>query len=1197
MDQVELSKLQNLDGTGKIPPLAPEQLPQFRAEVENFAAELALDGIIFTAFPFVLPEEIDPPGLAEQITSFFYQLRDIDGPILSLLWQRLTGFTATRPELKPIVLAGERIAADYDRGLGAGTRNAFHNRQHTVETLVIAHVLALLDDRQDQNLSPQSRLELLLAALIHDWHHDGGINGNDPCRLEKIAMHAARPYLDDVPMAERTRLDLIIRTTDPFGPAQYARTALAYQRLCSRLSITDKRPPEPKPPAGLEVLSALMEREHATTVEIAALLRDADALLWAGLTADYAALCSSRLRDERAAPFAQAEYGALVSAMLARPRTNYDERPKLDEEPEGMYFAFASRPGQFFNANILDVVRNHARLMEEMGEAPQPEEQQPEEETGVDLSMFEQAQQEAQDLGVSAGVTPEAIKQLRHTLKNAGFFENPPFTLKLKMAPRDMRGMSAELINRIAISEQTADSLQRLHAVSGPIISALMEQIFEHIGLAPTDPVHQAAMAIAGDLDNGHGTGTANDDPAGERNPYHNQHHIIDMILLADMLGQRATLRGAPASSPLARGLFLLGALICHWHHTGKGNRVDGQYRHFYLQDRALSFSTAHTAAMSKEMRASLEILVRSTDPREPYAFTRLAYGFHVGINPRPEIPPGCEPLARLLTDPALCTLCARLNDVVFIPYVGLGANYSAMSIVRMGREIGQPIDFNFVRKNLIGPMLSRQPYPGEKPSPLLIVGNNRVASFTTSEAQALFNAAMQALLVSHGKRNAPAAPVSSVTGKPIPAAAPEALQIADAPHISIPEPTNSPAETTTPAPPPGDAAAAETAAVEIEVEVEIEVPAPETPAAESEPEHIEPDETDASPTEPVTDALIADTPEAAPEPQTIEPEAQEAIPEAVAEAVSIPDEAEAAPELNESEPEETEPEAKQPVPPTAAPITAPAPTPPATPAPAPQELTRREPAPREPAAHEPASREPDWAPDDTVIMGIDLESLWEMDAPAPAQPTATAAPVTTPEDEITASDLISALLEEGLTTPQATSSFPYFRYHPDPISSGVIKPSPLKCVCCGQVRGFSYYGPIHEATLGEHRICPWCIADGSAHERLGAVFSDPQPLIAAGLSAEIIKEVTRRTPGYQSWQPDSWLVHCKDACAYAGDATIEEVGNAPTPLRKAMLEYYDMGEKSWPLMVERYAPGGDPGVYKFSCRHCGEVLFSWDCT
>jgi uncharacterized protein CbrC (UPF0167 family) len=52
--------------------------------------------------------------------------------------------------------------------------------------------------------------------------------------------------------------------------------------------------------------------------------------------------------------------------------------------------------------------------------------------------------------------------------------------------------------------------------------------------------------------------------------------------------------------------------------------------------------------------------------------------------------------------------------------------------------------------------------------------------------------------------------------------------------------------------------------------------------------------------------------------------------------------------------------------------------------------------------------------------------------------------------------------------------------------------------------------------------VCPWCIADGSAHEKFGVEFTD-WASIGGGhweaVSEEIANEVAFRTPGFSGWQ------------------------------------------------------------------------------
>lgn len=757
-DGIELSILQQLGQDSKIAPLAPESLPAFREAVDSYGQQLAATGVSWGAPPFALNEEKDPQQQAEALTDFFYKLEKYDGPKLSLLWQKTASFAKDRRDLHPLYEAGERVAADFDRGLGEREGNSFHTRQHAAEVLLCAHQLLLIDQQQEQPLSSESRLLLLFCALIHDWHHDGAEHNGSYFRLEKKALEAARPYLLGVTPTQLLSIDLMVRTSDLSGPHLYARQALAYQRIAAR---SETRPSTPPAPQGMEILASMFRPDQATACELAAMLRDADMMPLVGLTADYAALCSSRLSDEWARPLSHADYMEALANAMGRPRTPHD-RPLLTAEPEDKVITFASRAASLFNTLLPEVLNGHARLMLEMGQEAVAEEgliqEEPpvEEEASIDLSVFDEQKTSAENELPKPTTTfaLEEVEKLRQLLKGSGYFDAPPFTLTVKGMDKLLGAKPAsEMMQRISLAEQTADTLQRLHGVAGPLLSAVVCQLFETIGLRVDDAVYKAAAAIAREIDQGRGAGTLDDVPGGERNPYHNNFHILDMVLLCDILGQRATQRRAPASSPLARGLLILAALITHWHNTGRGNKVEGSYHYFYLQDRALMFAEPHLADMSKELKQSLSILVRSTDPREPYSFSRAAYAFHVGLGPRPDVPPVCESFTRLLGDPVLCTLVARLNDAVFVPFVGLGRAYSGRALVQLGREIGMPIDFNFARKSLIGPLLSRPPYQGEQPPAALLVGKNRVASFTSAEAQAIFNPALHALLLLEDKQ------------------------------------------------------------------------------------------------------------------------------------------------------------------------------------------------------------------------------------------------------------------------------------------------------------------------------------------------------------------------------------------------------------------------------------------------------------
>lgn len=173
----------------------------------------------------------------------------------------------------------------------------------------------------------------------------------------------------------------------------------------------------------------------------------------------------------------------------------------------------------------------------------------------------------------------------------------------------------------------------------------------------------------------------------------------------------------------------------------------------------------------------------------------------------------------------------------------------------------------------------------------------------------------------------------------------------------------------------------------------------------------------------------------------------------------------------------------------------------------------------------------------------------------------------------------------------------PHFRYHPDPIATGNVKASEVSCANCGRNRGYIYVGPIYSAVRPRNSICPWCIADGSVASKFNAMFTDNHSLIKAGLTDEIIEEVTKRTPGFTSWQPEVWLTCCNDACEFHGDAQRRELLELKGETLAETLSVWKCGEEHWKKLIQYYTPAGDPAIYKFACRHCGRIQFGIDCS
>ncbi len=114
------------------------------------------------------------------------------------------------------------------------------------------------------------------------------------------------------------------------------------------------------------------------------------------------------------------------------------------------------------------------------------------------------------------------------------------------------------------------------------------------------------------------------------------------------------------------------------------------------------------------------------------------------------------------------------------------------------------------------------------------------------------------------------------------------------------------------------------------------------------------------------------------------------------------------------------------------------------------------------------------------------------------------------------------------------------FRYHPDPVTSGVFVPAEAPCPLCGIQREHEYVGPCYAAQEVAH-LCPECIANGTAANRYGLEFVDPGGP-EAGPDSRHLDELLHRTPGYFSAQGDPWPAHCGDYCALVGKVGRPEV-------------------------------------------------------
>lgn len=183
---------------------------------------------------------------------------------------------------------------------------------------------------------------------------------------------------------------------------------------------------------------------------------------------------------------------------------------------------------------------------------------------------------------------------------------------------------------------------------------------------------------------------------------------------------------------------------------------------------------------------------------------------------------------------------------------------------------------------------------------------------------------------------------------------------------------------------------------------------------------------------------------------------------------------------------------------------------------------------------------------------------------------------------------------------PRTRDELPRFRYHPDPVATGaIVEDSAAVCPGCGEARGWAYattpYGYDRHPD-----ICPWCIADGTAAQKLGAQFIDVywvddedlepgQTGIPRPAPLEMLDELASRTPGFASFQQEEWQYCHDEPCAFTGRARADELEQLPPA------GFVDADYIAELRAIE--ASGSDEMLYAvawaFRCLHC-DSLHVW---
>ena len=178
--------------------------------------------------------------------------------------------------------------------------------------------------------------------------------------------------------------------------------------------------------------------------------------------------------------------------------------------------------------------------------------------------------------------------------------------------------------------------------------------------------------------------------------------------------------------------------------------------------------------------------------------------------------------------------------------------------------------------------------------------------------------------------------------------------------------------------------------------------------------------------------------------------------------------------------------------------------------------------------------------------------------------------------------------------------SLPAFRYHPDPVATGAVETSDAVCIACGRPRGYIYTGPVYAEQELDDQICPWCIADGTAHQQLEAEFVDADGIGGYGtwesVPDSVVRELVERTPCFSGWQQEQWFTCCGAAAAFIGHAGKTELQAAGEAALEAIRSETGLEGRKWEGYLEVLDADGSPTAYLFRCLHCGKLGGYSDC-
>ncbi|MEC4748767.1 HD domain-containing protein [Methylomicrobium sp. Wu6] len=234
--------------------------------------------------PFRVDSAQTAEEAAEEIVHSFLSLENQPEKVSRVFAALARSLDATPDD--PLVAAGYSLAKAVDHD-APRFNLPYHNQQHVCEVMLCCHYLALRC-----SLERRETIEITLAALFHDFRHDGKIRGTPSFRLERNSVNLAESYLlvAGITPAQHRKLAALVLATNPLAGLPVAHACYNHHHHGTPLPEIPAAAPE------------LIELCNYPAANHALILCVADILPSLGLTIDYALTLQEKLAQEWGTP-------------------------------------------------------------------------------------------------------------------------------------------------------------------------------------------------------------------------------------------------------------------------------------------------------------------------------------------------------------------------------------------------------------------------------------------------------------------------------------------------------------------------------------------------------------------------------------------------------------------------------------------------------------------------------------------------------------------------------------------------------------------------------------------------------------------------------------------------------------------------------------------------------------------------------